>query len=522
VSSPRPPNPRWTRRDFARTSASLPLLALVPRGLLGLGTGRQEVTIRVDSEIGQVRPELHGHFAEHVGACIYGGVWVGRNSPIPNVNGYRKQAVEYLRELGVPILRWPGGCFADDYHWRDGVGPPAGRPKRVNLHWGGYVEDNSFGTDEFIGFCRQIGAEPYICGNVGSGSPEELRDWIEYSNFPSGSALADERARNGSAEPYRIRYWGVGNENWGCGGQMTAREYAALFRRFAVFAPVLGGLKPYLVACGPDRNDVAWSHDFMDSVPAHRLPEAFAMHYYAEGKSPSAAYTPATMEAQLATFPEIERAVIQQRALLDGYDGGRKVMLVLDEWGVHDRLVPEEEKSHGRLWQQCTMRSALAVALGLNLFNRQADKLAMCNLAQMVNVRAPLLQTEGGECVRTLVYYVFALFRAHRSKTAVRVEAEDPSSSGLSVSASREGQDLVVSLLNSRDDTDMPVACSLRSVRPASASAQILHADDLNAYNGFGSSAQIAPRPHPVSVGGGGLQLDLPRLSVVTVAVRMA
>jgi alpha-N-arabinofuranosidase len=511
-----------SRRAFVASTASLPLLGLVPRGILGAAGGKRHVEIRPGSEIGLVRPELHGQFAEHVGACIYGGIWVGRNSPIPNTNGYRKQTVEYLRDLGVPVLRWPGGCFADDYHWQDGVGPPSRRPKRVNLHWGGYVEDNSFGTDEFIGFCRAIGAEPYICGNVGSGSPVELRDWIEYCNFPPGSALSDARVRNGFPEPHRVRYWGVGNENWGCGGDMTAREYAGLFRRFAVFAPAFGGLKPFLVACGPNRNDTAWSRDFMESVPARRLPAGFAMHYYGEGKDNPSAYTAADMTAQLAAFGEIEQAVIQQRALLDGYPSGRDVALILDEWGVHDRLAPGEEKVHGRLWQECTMRSALAVALGLNLFNRQADKLNMCNLAQMVNVRAPLLQTdgpEGRECIRTAVYYVFALFKAHRSMTVVRVEPDDPSS--LSVSASRQQGEMVVSLVNARDGEDLEVECVLGNERAAGASAESLHADDLNAYNGFDGPGVIMPRPHPVRIEGNSIQLDLPRLSVVTVTLRL-
>jgi alpha-L-arabinofuranosidase len=515
---------RISRRTFTAAAASVPLLELLPRGILGLASNNRQVRIRTDSEIGLVRPELHGHFAEHLGACIYGGIWVGRNSPVPNVNGYRKLAVEYLRELGVPVLRWPGGCFADDYHWRDGVGPAANRPKRVNLHWGGYVEDNSFGTDEFIGFCREIGAEPYICGNVGSGSPEELRDWIEYCNFPSGSTLADERIRNGYAEPHRVRYWGVGNENWGCGGNMTAKEYAGLFRRFAVFAPAFGGLKPFLIACGPNRNDTSWSRDFMDSVPPRRLPQGFAMHYYAEGKDNPAAYTPADMAAQLATFPDVEQAVIQQRALLDGYDSGRNVGLILDEWGVHDRVVPSEEKVHGRLWQECTMRSALAIALGLNLFNRQADKLFMCNLTQTVNVRAPLLQTDGPEgqrCIRTTVYYVFELFKPHRSKTAVRVEAEGADSARFSVSASRQDRDLVISLVNASADEDMHIDCSLAGERPASASAQILHSDDLNASNGFDGPEAIGPQSHPSRVEGSSIQLDLPRLSVSTIKVRL-
>ncbi|MGH9453370.1 MAG: alpha-N-arabinofuranosidase, partial [Terriglobia bacterium] len=495
-----------------------------PKGLLGSSANSQRVVIRTDVEIGKIRPELHGQFAEHVGSCIYGGIWVGRNSAIPNINGFRRQAVAYLRELGVPVIRWPGGCFADDYHWREGLGPAERRPRRVNLSWGGYVEDNSFGTHEFIEFCRLIGAEPYLVGNVGSGSPEEMRDWVEYCNYASKSSLAAERAAHGSPQPFGIRYWGAGNENWGCGGRMTAKEYVDIYRRFATFLPTFGGMKPFLIACGPDRNDLNWSREFMDGMNRRRTPQGFAMHYYAEGKSPSTAYTAETMDAQLATFPDIEQAVIQQCDLLESYHPGRKIALLLDEWGVHDRLLPQKEAHFGRLWQESTMRSALAVGLGLNLFNRQADKLYMCNLAQMVNVRAPLLQTNGpnGEqCIRTSVYYVYSLFKPHRSKTAVKVDPGVASPGGLSVSASIGEGELVLSLVNPSADQEMEVECTLKGKSAAGSTAQILHDAVLNAYNTFDDPDLIVPRPHAVQIEGSKITLDLPKLSVATVIVRL-
>src|SRR5207249_4615645 len=206
--------PHLSRRQFVGSSAALSLSALIPRGLLAASSAAQKIVVRADAEIGVVRPEFHGHFAEHLGSCVYGGLWVGKNSKVPNVNGHRKLAVDYLHDLGVPVLRWPGGCFADDYHWRDGIGQAAKRPKRVNIHWGGYVEDNSFGTHEYIDLCQRIGAESYLAGNVGSGSPREMRDWVEYCNYPAGSDLSEERTANGSKEPFHVRYWGVGNESW--------------------------------------------------------------------------------------------------------------------------------------------------------------------------------------------------------------------------------------------------------------------------------------------------------------------
>jgi alpha-N-arabinofuranosidase len=220
----------FTRRQFARAGTAAALASLLPRGNFAATAANKKAVIHADQEIGTVRPEFHGHFAEHLGSCVYGGIWVGPQSAIPNINGCRKDLVGYLKELGVPVLRWPGGCYADDYHWRDGIGPAAKRPRHVNANWGGYVEDNSFGTHEFMTFCRLVGAEPYFAANVGTGSPKEMRDWMEYCNYPSGSTLADERAANGSPEPFNVRYWGVGNELWGCGGNFRPEAAAAEFR----------------------------------------------------------------------------------------------------------------------------------------------------------------------------------------------------------------------------------------------------------------------------------------------------
>lgn len=485
-----------------------------------------------------MHPEFHSHFAEHLGSCVYGGIWVGKNSPIPNVNGFRKAVVDYLKELGVPVLRWPGGCFADDYHWREGIGPK--RPKRVNTSWGGYVEDNSFGTHEFVTFCRMIGAEPYFSANVGSGSPQEMRDWMEYCNFPSGSTLADERAANGSPEPFQVKYWGVGNELWGCGGNMTPEQAAMEHRRFATFGKTFGGTRPFLVACGPNQNDARWTRGFMDTLGGRGYPQGYSLHYYENGLRPPLDFDAAAMYQQFNIFPRAEQAIVQQRALLDTYDPGRRIGLCFDEWGVWDRIPQSDEQKNGRLWQQSTMRSAVAAGLGLNIFNRQADKLYMCNIAQMVNVLQSVLLTDGPESpktVRTTSYYAFLLFKAHRGKTAVAVEADgnrlpNPMPAGgrgpqppaephdLSVSASRQGGDLVISFVNPRHDIDMDVDCALRGASGRSAKAQILHDPDINAFNGFDNPDRITVKGHDVAVEGGRVRLTLPAMSVATVSVQ--
>ena len=519
-------NAAMSRRDFLAGAAALSVSAVAARQLPtpASASSVQRLLVRTDDEIGLIRPELHGQFAEHLGSCVYGGLWVGPHSRIPNLNGYRKQAVDYLRELGIPVLRWPGGCFADDYHWRDGIGPVAQRPKRVNIHWGGYVEDGSFGTHEFIGLCRLIGAQPYLAGNVGSGSPEELRNWIEYCNMPAGSTLAEERARNGSPEPFQVRYWGIGNENWGCGGNMRPEVYADLYRRFAVYVREFGGTKPFLIASGPSGNDMRWSRGFLDGLTG-AVPDGFGMHYYTGGRDPATHFTVEHMNEQLALYARVEEAILAQRSLLNSYRNGTRVGLMVDEWGVWDRIPAEDEKAYGKLWMQSTLRSAVAAGLGLNVFNPQADKLYMCNIAQIVNVLQSLLLTDGPEgerCVRTTTYHAFSLFKPHRGKTAVRTDTPDASPLGLSVSASKGGGQVVLSLVNPRSDADLEIDCTLRGTSARAASAQILHDADLNACNSFDQPDRLLPRAHPVRVEGARLRLDLPRLSVASVTVETA
>ena len=513
----------YSRRRFVADATVVSLASFIPPNVFADTTVSQRVVVHTDAEIGTVNPEFHGHFAEHLGSCVYGGLWVGKDSKIANVNGHRKSAVEYLRDLGVPVLRWPGGCFADDYHWRDGIGPEAKRPKRVNIHWGGYVEDNSFGTHEFIDLCRKIDAEPYLAGNVGSGSPHELRDWVEYCNYPSGSTLSDERAANGSPEPFQVRYWGVGNESWGCGGNMRPEEYAALYRQFAVYIKEFGGTKPFLIASGPSGSDVGWSRGFLDKMK-YELPDGLSMHYYEGGEDAPTEFTVPHMNEQLSIFAKVEDSIRLQRSVLDGYHEGKKVGLVLDEWGVWDRISPSDEKRYGALWQQSTMRSALAAGLGLNLFNRLADKLYMCNIAQIVNVLQSLLVTEGAnsdKCVRTTTYYAFMLFKPHRSNTALRVDTQDSSPLGLSASASRGKNEMVLSFVNPRSDLDLNVHCSLNGVNAKSGKAQILHHSDPNACNSFEKPDTVVLHNHPVKVDGAVIEMDMPRLSVATVTLNL-
>ena len=505
-----------SRRAFI---AGVAVIGLPRRGSAASRPAR--VAVRPAVEIGTIKPELHGHFAEHLGTCTYGGLWVGRNSPIPNINGHRKLAVEYLKALGIPVLRWPGGCFADDYHWRDGIGPAEKRPKRVNIWWGGYTEDNSFGTHEFIELCRLIGAQPYLAGNVGSGTPAELRDWMEYCNYPGGSTLSDERAANGSREPFGVKYWGVGNENWGCGGNMTPEEYAGHYRRFSTYAHArLGatGMRPFLIACGPNRNDAEWSRRFLETSKTRlNSIHGYAMHFYSNSRAAATKFTVDDVRQQLSTFDELERGIIQQHGILRGYDPQGRIGMLIDEWGVWDRIQPEDEKRYGRLFQQITMRSAVAAAMGLNVFHRQADKLVMCNIAQIVNVLHSLLLTDGDKCVRTPTYWAFDLAKAHRGAASVRVETDEPKPLGLSVSASRKDGRVALTFANPSHEESRAVTCVIDGVRSGAARGRVLHHADFNAHNTFEMPDALMPKPLEVSVSGAELKFELPPMSVAAV-----
>jgi alpha-N-arabinofuranosidase len=514
-----------SRRGFVLGAGAATAAILTTRRGLSSPATDSRVNIDLAKETGAVRPELHGHFAEHLGSCVYGGLWVGKNSKIPNINGHRKQAVDYLKGL-VPVLRWPGGCFADDYHWRDGIGPAARRPKNVNIHWGMYTEDNSFGTHQFIELCRLIGAEPYLAGNVGTGSPQELRDWMEYCNYPKGSSLADERAANGSPEPFNVKYWGVGNENWGCGGNMTGDEYATAYRRFATFLRPFGPTQPFLIACGPNGNNKEWTQKFWGNMRGNTRPSGFAMHFYSNGRDNTATkFTVDNMRQQFASFPNIETAIVEQRALLDTVappnPRSGPVGLLLDEWGVWDRMDPEEEKKYGRLFQQITVRSAIGAALGLNVIHRQAGKLVMTNIAQMVNVLHALLLTDEDKCVRTTTYYVYELTKAHLGQTSVQTESGAAGAMELSVSASHKDKDLTITLVNPKPDVTLNVNCSLAGGSATGAMARILHDADLNAANTFATPDRVVPQALQVAAQGGTVSAELPPLSVATLLVKL-
>jgi alpha-L-arabinofuranosidase len=476
----------------------------------------QWAVVLLQEPIGLIQPYLHGHFAEHLGELIYPGVYVGPESLIPNANGLRNDVIEALRPLHIPVLRWPGGCFADAYHWRDGIGSREQRPIRVNVHWGMAEEANAFGTHEFIAFCRAIGAEPYFAGNLGSGSPAELRDWVEYCNFAGKSTLASERRTNGAEQPFNARFWGIGNENWGCGGQMNPEEYATAFARYRSYVYDYPGTQVEAIACGPNGADWQWTRRFFEQMKRHtsdrlKQVQGFAAHYYCGTAGTATEYSESQWLELLSRASAMEGIVTGHRRLMDEYDPERNVKLLVDEWGTWHPVEPG--KAQSGLYQQNTIRDACVAALTLDIFHNHADKVYMANIAQLINVLQALLLVEEDRCIQTPTYHVFELYQAHKGAQAVRFltgaetvsygEAAAEYCRSCSIdnqllalraiqgSASLRGDVLCVTVVNTHPT--QPVELDLELYRGWLNEVEIvtLAADDIHAYNTFENPATV-------------------------------
>ncbi|MDO5422572.1 MAG: alpha-N-arabinofuranosidase [Eubacteriales bacterium] len=372
--------------------------------------------INPEKKKGKIHKELYGHFSEHLGRCIYEGVYVGENSPIPNTNGMRNDVVEALKEMQIPVLRWPGGCFADEYHWKDGIGPKETRKRMVNTNWGGVVEDNSFGTHEYMELCRQLGCENYINGNVGSGTVQEMAEWVEYLTFDGISPMAELRKENGQEKPWQVDFFGVGNENWGCGGNMRPEFYADQYRRYQTYVKQHQEKKIYKIACGPNAADYEWTEKVMQI--AGNFMDGLSLHYYTVpsgnwGQKGSATeFDEETYYRTLKKTLFMEELLDKHTAIMDRYDPEKRIGLIVDEWGTWYDVEPGTNP--GFLYQQNTMRDAMVAAINLNLFNHRCDRVRMANIAQLVNVLQAVILTEGERMVKTPTYHVFEMFKHHQ------------------------------------------------------------------------------------------------------------
>ena len=491
--------------------------------------------VSVDLPGPQISRHLYGHFAEHLGRCVYGGIWVGEDSEIPNVRGIRSDVVAALREIQIPNLRWPGGCFADEYHWRDGIGPRSERPRMVNTHWGDVVEDNSFGSHEFLDLCEQLGAEPYICGNVGSGTVQEMSQWVEYLTRPGTSPMADLRRSNGRDEPWRVPWWGLGNESWGCGGSMRVEHYADLARQFATYCRDHGDNRLHRIAGGASGDDYHWTEVLMRSqgdlgCGCHRRNDfqSISLHYYTvvgpwEHKGSATRFSDAEYWTCLARAAAVDRLLQRHSTVMDCYDPDRRVGLVLDEWGTwHD---VEEGTNPGFLYQQNTVRDALVAALHFDAFHRHAGRLRMANIAQTVNVLQSVLLTDGDALVRTPTYHVFWMNRGHHDADSLPVvlrsvptrEVDGAEVALVSSTASRRGDEVLLSLTNLDLERPVEVCYELCGGTVTGATGLVLTADTPQAHNTAADPDRVVPRPLPVTVQPGTVRVTLPPAAYATV-----
>ncbi len=491
---------------------------------------KMEGLINTKRRQGRINREIYGHFSEHLGRCIYEGIYVGEDSDIPNTNGMRNDVVEALKQLEIPVLRWPGGCFADEYHWMDGIGPKENRKRMINTHWGGVVEDNSFGTHEFFELCRQLGCEPYINGNVGSGSVREMSEWIEYMTFDGESPMANLRGENGQKKPWKVKYFGVGNENWGCGGNMTPEYYANTYRRYQTYCRNYGDNEIYKIACGPNADDYNWTDKLM-SILGSDLADAISLHYYTvpggwEEKGHATDFDAGryyeTIEATLRIGPMIDRHL----EIMSKYDPEHKVKLIVDEWGTWFQV--EEGTNPGFLYQQNTMRDAMVAALNLNLFNRRCERIAMANIAQVVNVLQSVILTEGAKMIKTPTYYVFEMYKRHQGAVLVdcwmdtpMVECEGYSIPAVSSSASvNEDGELTSTLANPSLTESLEISAGIAGGDYSTVEGRIL-TGKMDDYNSFENADTVRSEDFTgATLCEGVLSVKMPPCSIVTLVIR--
>jgi alpha-N-arabinofuranosidase len=488
-----------------------------------------QLLIRADAAQGRITRYIYGHFAEHLGRCIYGGFWVGGDADVPNTRGIRSDVVEALRKIAPPILRWPGGCFADEYHWRDGIGPREGRPATVNTYWGGVTETNHFGTHEFLDLCDQLGCEPYISANVGSGSVREMQEWLQYLTYQGRSALTDLRRANGREDPWPIRFWGVGNESWGCGGSMRPEYYADLFRRYAAFCRNYSQPPLYKIACGAGGDDYKWTEVVMRE--AGSVMDGLSLHHYTvpgtwAAKGSATQFDESEWFVTMRKALQIDELVTRHSEIMDLYDPEGKVGLIVDEWGAWYDVAPGMNAAF--LHQQNTLRDALVAGVTLNILNSHCQRVYMANLAQTVNVLQAVVHTEGERMLVTPTYHVFEMYKQHQDAALLPVEVDsqpyrhgDEAIPAVSASASRDEEGKVLlTLCNLDHEREIGLSCRFAGFEPTSVDGRVLTAEAMNAHNTFDEPERVSPQPFAAAaLSGDCLDVTLPAKSVAALQI---
>ncbi|MCQ2182210.1 MAG: alpha-N-arabinofuranosidase [Bacteroidales bacterium] len=491
----------------------------------------QDATVRIHDEgTGVTIPaEIYGQFSEHLGRCIYGGLWVGKDSKVPNIEGYRKDVFEALKTLKVPVMRWPGGCFADDYHWMDGIGPQENRAYIANNNWGGTLEDNSFGTHEFLNLCEMLGIQPYISGNVGSGTVEEMAKWVEYMTSDAHSNMADLRRANGREEPWKVKYFGIGNEAWGCGGNMTPEYYSDLFRRYATYLRDLGGNHLYKIASGASDYDYNWTEVLMNNIGSEKGMKGISLHYYTNiggwvgSKTSATEFNDARYYTTLAKTIEIEEVLKKHIDIMDSIDPDNTVDLLLDEWGTWFDVEPGTNPGH--LYQQNTMRDAIVAALNFDIFHKYTRRLKMANIAQVVNVLQAMILTNETEMVLTPTYHVFEMYNVHQDAEYLATDCltkyvksdRKCSVPEVDATASRKDGKMHISLVNTdlrKSKTVLVVFDNEKAVGKVE-SARVLTSKDVHDYNDFSHKNTVEPKAFKdYKFTKNGLEVTLPPCSI--------
>lgn len=483
--------------------------------------------------------EVYGQFAEHLGSCIYGGIWVGEQSPIANVNGYRKDVLEALKALHVPVMRWPGGCFADNYHWRDGIGPQNERPRMVNTNWGGTVEDNSFGTHEFLNLCELLGCEPYVSANIGSGTVEEMAKWVEYMTSDDDSPLANLRRQNGREKAWKVKYFGVGNESWGCGGQMRPEYYSDEYRRYAEYCRSFSGNQLFKIASGASDYDFNWTEVLMKQI-GNRM-QGVSLHYYSvinwDNKGKATEFDDQQYYSFLAKCQDIEPIIQRHIGIMNEYDPENKIKLLVDEWGTWWEV--EEGTNPGHLFQQNTMRDAMVAALSLNIFHRYTDRILMTNIAQVVNVLQAMILTRDEKMLLTPTYHIYRMYAPHQNAQHLPLSITSPvltrqvalqangtisevELSKVSATASQKAGVTTISLVNIDLEKPETIRIPLHQLAAAKVvNAEILTAKKATAHNTFDQPNQVVPVAFKdYKVQKGELVLQMPAMSIITLQLQ--
>lgn len=495
-------------------------------------SAQNQVTLQADSGKVIINKHIYGHFSEHLGKCIYGGFYVGEsNTRIPHTKGVRNDVVDALKKLKIPNLRWPGGCFADTYHWKDGIGPKNKRPTIVNTWWGGVTEDNSFGTHDFLDMCELLGAEPYLSGNVGSGTVQELSDWVQYVSFDGISPMSKLRKENGREKPWVARYWGIGNEAWGCGGNMRPEYYANIYRQYATFMTGWdNNNKIFRIASGANSSDYNWTEVLMRDIP-HNMLEGVGVHHYSvidwSKKGSASEFSEQQYFTTMQRALKMEELVTKHAAIMDKYDPKKRVAMVVDEWGGWYDVEPGTNP--GFLYQQNTMRDAMIAGVTLNIFNNHADRVRMANLAQTINVLQAVILTNEEKILLTPTYHVMEMYNVHQDATLLplKIKTNDYTLNGeklpaVSVSASRDKNGVThISLVNIDGKNVQDVTVDIKGAKYTSVNGRVLSSPKIQDHNTFESPDRVKPAAFKgATLSTGKLNVKVPAFSVVVLELK--